>query len=122
MISWYIDSSCIKPPATQDGSVLFRSTRSSQSEELLRLPDTVGQRVYLIAGVVQVKAGPCARLNAHRAVQGPRTVMAGADRDATVVEYLADVVRMHAVQREGDSTPTVDRRRRADDPQPVNLG
>src|ERR1700722_20215389 len=109
MISWYIDSSCITPPATLDGTAAFRSLRSSDPEELLRVPDPVSQRVDFLPGVVEVQDRPRTRLDAHGPVQRPVAVVARPDRDTAVVEHLADVVRMQPVERERDRTPPVDR-------------
>src|SRR5271166_5101147 len=109
MISWYIDSSCITGPSTPDHAGVFRARRglalavvcpacagpSGGSEELLRGPDAVGERVDLVEGVVQVETGPGRCLEPERAVQRPGAVMPGPDGDAEFVEYLPDVMRMN---------------------------
>ena len=99
----------------------FRSLRSSDPEELLRVPDAVRQRVDFLAGVVEVQARPGTRLHAHGPVQRPGAVVTSPDRHAAVVEHLADVVRMQAVERERDRAAAVDRLLRAEDPQPVDF-
>src|SRR6266576_6564811 len=107
MISWYSDSSCSSPP-------------SRHLEEPLRLAYSLGQRVHLVQGVVQVERGPGAGLDAERPVQWPGAVMPGPDGDAMLVEDLADVVWVHAVDLEGDRGPPVGRRRRSEDPHAID--
>src|ERR1700722_2083629 len=110
MISWYIDSrslTWVPPPP------LLKSCRP---EELLRLPDAVGQRVHLVVGVVKVEAGPGAGLDAERPVQRPRAVVAGPHGDAQLVEDLADVVRVDLRDLEGHRPAAVDGAARAQDP------
>src|SRR5215510_15966471 len=107
MISWYSDSSCISPP-------------SRHLEEPLRLAYSLGQRVHLVEGVVQVERGPGAGLDAERPVQRPGAVVPGPDGDAVLVEYLADVVRVQPADLEGDRGPPALRRRRPEDPDAVD--
>src|SRR5438876_3728523 len=109
MISWYSDSSCISPP-------------SRHLEEPLRLAYSLGQRVHLVKGVVQVERGPGAGLDAKRPVQRPGAVVPGPDGDAELVEDLADVVGVHSVNLEGDRGPPALRRRRPENPQAVDVG
>src|SRR5215469_7657417 len=103
MISRYSDSSCIALP-------------SRHLEEPLRLAYSLGQRVDLVEGVVQVERGPGAGLDAERPVQRPGAVVPGPDGDAVLVEHLADVVRVHAVDLEGDRGAPAGRRRGPEDP------
>src|SRR5215469_5461886 len=99
MISWYMSSSCIVPSVTLSRYTLFRCLCP---EELLGVADPVRQGVYLADRVVHVERRPVGRLAAERAVQRPRAVVAGPDRDAELVEHLADVVRVHALDLERD--------------------
>src|SRR5215813_13956375 len=107
MISWYSDSSRISPP-------------SRHLEEPLRLAYSLGQRAHLVHGVVQVERGPGAGLDAERPVQRPGAVVAGPDGDAVLVEYLADVVRVHAIDLEGDRGTPARRGAGPEDPHAVD--
>src|SRR6516164_9227490 len=104
MISWYMSSSCIVPSVTLSRYTLFRCLCP---EELLGVADAVRQGVDLGVGVVQVERRPVGGLAAEGAVQRPRAVVAGPDRDAELVEHLADVVRVHALDLERDRAAAV---------------
>src|SRR5262249_24866480 len=119
MISWYMDSSCMTPSKTPCQRPLFHRSRS---EELLGVADPVDQGIHLGMRVVQVERGTGARLDTQRTVQRPGAMVPGPYRDAAVVEHLAEVVRVDAVQRERDRGPPVLGRCRPENPQSVDLG
>src|SRR5579871_6457409 len=109
MISWYISSSFITPSRTPSRGLMFHCVLfhcvseghvSGDAEELLRVPDPVRKGVDLGVRVVEVEAGPVGCLAAEGAVQRPRAVVPGPDRDAKLVKHLADVVRVHALNVE----------------------
>ena len=61
-----------------------------------------------IAGVaVRGKAGARGRRDAKQFHQWLRAMVAGANRDALVIQYGADVVGMHPVEREADDPRAV---------------
>src|SRR6516162_6034822 len=119
MISWYMDSSCIALSRTPCHRTLFHR---SHSEELLGVADPVDQGIHLGTGVVEVERGAGACLDTQRTVQRPGAMVSRPHRDAAVVEYLAEVVRVDAVHRERDRGSPVLRRRRAENAQSVDLG
>src|SRR5262252_9938281 len=104
MISWYMDSSCITPSKTPRHRPLFHRSRS---EELLGVADPVDQGIHLGTGVVEVERGAGACLDTQRTVQRPGAMVSRPHRDAAVVEYLAAVVRVDAIQGERDRGPPV---------------
>src|SRR4029453_8804470 len=110
MISWYMFSSCIS------------GSTSHRSEELLGRPNSVGQRIDVVVAGVHVERGPGGRRDAVAADDGPRAVVPHADGDAAVVEDLADVVGVDAVDGEGDRSPARDGVRRPDDGDARDLG
>src|SRR5215472_4148969 len=117
MISWYMDSSC-----TVFLCSLAPSRPASYRPEELPYPDySVGERVDLFVGVVQVKACPGGGLDAERPMQRPGAVVPGAHRHAPIVEHLADVMRVHAIQDERDRAAPVPRLGGPDDSQAVDL-
>src|ERR1700678_634475 len=100
MICWYIDSTCITSPHT---------------EEALGVADCFRQGVDLFWGVVDVERGARACGHAQGPVQRRGAVMVGAHRDAELIEDLADVVRVHAGYVEGDRAAPVLGGQRAED-------
>src|SRR5215217_51367 len=110
MISWYIDSSCISGPT------------SHRSEELLGRANSVGQGVDVVVAGVHVERGAGGGRDAVAADDGPRAVVPDADGDAVVVEDLADVVRVDAVDGEGDGAASGDGVGRADHGDAGDLG
>src|SRR5215475_15903248 len=119
MISWYMDSSCITLSKTPCHRPLFHR---SHSEELLGVTDPVDQGIYLGMRVVEVERGTGACLDTKRTVQRPGAMVPRPYRDAAVVEYLAEVVRVDAVQRERDRGSPVLGRCRPENAQSVDLG
>src|SRR5271166_882561 len=136
MISWYIDSSCITSPRNTESRVCHPARTTTMlhrggynhgdalswwlravvhgheslapgPEETLGVADPVREGIYLGVGVVHVERRPGAGLNPQRAVQRPGAVVAGAHRDAQLVEHLAHVVRVNAVHLERDGTTAV---------------
>src|SRR3712207_7494532 len=93
MISWYIDSSCI-------------SVASHSSEELLGRANSVGQRVDVVVAGVHVERGAGRRRDAVAPDHRPGAVVPDPDGDAEVVEHLADVVRVDALDGEADRKST----------------
>src|SRR6266568_1727605 len=87
MISWY-SSSRLNDPVP------------SLREHALRLVQGRGQRVHLVARVVEVHRGPRRRSQTEAPVQRLGAVIAGTDRDFFGVEYLCDVVGVHLFERE----------------------
>src|SRR6266567_1697754 len=118
MISWYMSSSCIVPSVTRSGYPVFRRLCP---EELLGVADAVGQGVDLGVRVVEVEARPVGCLAAEGAVQRPRAVVTRPDRNAELVEYLADVVRVHALDLERDGSAAVLRGQRPEDADALDL-
>src|SRR3954468_24175909 len=92
MMSWYIDSSCI-------------SCASHRSEELLGRANSVGEGVDVVVAGVHVERRPRGGRNPVPPDDRPRAVVPHPDGDAVVVEYLPDVVRVDAVDGEGDRSP-----------------
>src|SRR3954468_9617316 len=93
MMCWYIDSSCI-------------STTSHSSEELLGRANSVRQGVDVVVAGVHVERRPRGGRDAVPTDDGPRAVVPHPDGDAEVVEHLADVVRVDALDGERDRSPT----------------
>src|SRR3569833_4114865 len=121
MISWYIDSSCIPFPS-------LRPTRSTsgRTEELLRLPKSVGQGVDLRARVVEVQRRAGARVEPEPAVERTGTVVTGSYGHTVRGQDLAHVVRVdlpsvQAVERERQGSAAVRGRGRAEEPQALDL-
>ena len=107
MISWYICSICIVS-ATPKNSRAARTPSTSASTS---------------SGVLySANDRPHGGGDPEPAVQRPGAVVADPDRDAAVVEHLADVVRVHAVDHERHRTAAVARASvRPDDPDPGHL-
>src|SRR5215213_3715815 len=95
MMSWYIDSSCIR-------------RASHRSEELLGRANSVGQRVDVVVPGVHVEGRPGGRRDAVAPDHRPRAVVADPDGDAPVVEHLADVVRVDALDGERHPSPAAE--------------
>src|SRR5215469_5756402 len=93
----------------------------SDAEELLGMADPGDEGVYLRGGVVEVERGAGARLDAKRPVQRPGAVMARTHRDTAVVEYLAEVVGVDAVQFERDGAAPVLGGRRTEDAKSLDV-
>src|SRR3954469_14188671 len=91
MMSWYIDSSCI--------SALLRGCNA---EEALSFPHAVGERVDVVVARVDVERRPRRGGDAVAADHRPGAVVPAPDGDAEVVEDLAHVVRVDALDGEGD--------------------
>src|SRR3712207_6714434 len=104
MISWYIDSNCISG----------NTPRGRDTEEALGCPDAVGQGVDVVVAGVHVEGGPRGRRDAVAAHDRPGAVVAHPDLDTEVVEHLTDVVRVDALDGEGDRAATGDGVGRAD--------
>src|SRR5688572_6706584 len=102
MISWYMFSSCIS------------GSTSHSSEELLGRANSVGEGVDVVVAGVHVERGAGGRRDAVAPHDRPGAVVPHADGDAVVVEDLADVVRVDAVDGEGDRSPAGHRVGRAD--------
>src|SRR5918998_4300051 len=96
MISWYMFSSCIS------------GSTSHSSEELLGRANSVGQGVDVVVAGVHVERRPGGRRDAVAPHDRPGAVVPHPDGDAVVVEHLADVVRMDALDGEGDRATTGD--------------
>src|SRR5215470_10649695 len=116
MISWYMDSSCMTPSETPRHRPLFHRSRS---EELLGVADPVDQGIHLGTGVVEVERGTGACLDTKRTMQRPGAMVPRPYRDTAVVEHLAEVVRVDAVQRERDRGSPVLGRGRPENAQSV---
>src|SRR5690242_14099448 len=97
MISWYIDSSCML-------SSLRRVLRHG-SEELLGGANSLSERVDVVVAGVHVEGRPRGGRHAVPADHRPGAVVPDPDGDAQVVEHLADVVRVDALDRERDRSP-----------------
>src|SRR5215469_17783804 len=119
MMSWYMDSSCITPSRTPRHRLLFHR---SHPEELLGGADPVDQGIHLGMGVVEVERGTGACLDTQCTMQRPGAMVSRPHRDAAIVEYLAEVVRVDAVQRERDRGSPVLGRGRPENAQSVDLG
>ena len=91
------DELLVEVHQTATSSPNIAGTRSSASSE----------RVDLAGGGVGGEAGPGARLRLERPVQRPRAVVADPHGDAAVVEHLADVVGVHAVDDERHRSPAL---------------
>src|SRR4029453_14814603 len=102
MISWYMFPSCIS------GSTSYRS------EELLGRANSVGQRIDVVVAGVHVERRAGRRRDAVPPDDRPGAVVPDTDGDAQVVEHLAHVVRVDAVDGEGDRSPAGDGVGRAD--------
>src|SRR3954467_13631235 len=111
MMSWYIDSSCISAPPG-----------GCNAEEALSFPDPGGERVDVVVAGVHVERGARGRRHAVAADHRPGAVVAHPDGDAQVVEALPDVVRVDALDGEGDRSPAGHGVGRADHGDPGDLG
>src|SRR5580704_16928002 len=98
MISWYIDSSSMKPSRITPSRIT--PSRRTRPEEMLCLPDPVCQLVNLVVCVVHVERGPRAGLSVQRTMQRRGTVMSGPHGNSQLIEHLTDVVRMDAIHYE----------------------
>src|SRR5215203_6771539 len=94
MISWYMFSSCIS------------GSTSHSSEELLGRANSVGQGVDVVVAGVHVERRAGRRRDAVAADDGPRAVVPHPDGDAVVVEDLAHVVGVDALDGERDRAPS----------------
>src|SRR5690606_7345760 len=105
------------------GSAPGTSTRRSWlCEHLLNVMEAAHQGVDLARGVVQIERRPCGRRYSEAQVERPGAVVADAHRDAElVVEDLADVVRVDALQRERHRAAAHLHRVGADEPQAGHL-
>src|SRR6476659_4062149 len=106
MISWYSES----------------RSMSVHLEVLLGVLQPLDERVYLGRSRVQVRRHPGRALHAEPLVGRLGAVVAGPDRDAAAVQHLADVLRVHAVDLEGDRTATQVGRLRAEHGQAADGG
>src|SRR3954462_4725566 len=102
MISWYMFSSCIS------------GSTSHSSEELLGRANSVGEGVDVVVAGVHVEGRPRRRRDPVAPDDGPRAVVPHPDGDAVVVEDLAHIVRVDALDGEGDRSPAGHGVRRAD--------
>src|SRR3954452_17958099 len=93
MMSWYIDWSCIS------------GSTSHSSEELLGRANSVGQGVDVVVAGMHVEGRPGRRRDPVAPDDGPRAVVPHPDGDAVVVEHLAHVMRVDALDGEGDRSP-----------------
>src|SRR3954469_10438346 len=75
---------------------------SAHLEVLLGVLQPLDERVYFGRRRVQVRRHPGRALHAEAFVRRLRAVVPGAYGDAAAVEQLADVVRVHALELEGD--------------------
>src|SRR4051794_38879311 len=102
MISWYSES---------------RSIALIHSEVLLGVLQPLDKCVYFARGRVEVRRHPRRALHAEALVRRLGAVVPGAHRDAAAVEHLRDVVRVNAVDLEGDRPTPRGRVSRAQDRQ-----
>ena len=84
-----------------------RSCFPRSSENPLNLVEPAHQRLDIRFIAVRREARARGRGDAEQVHQRLRAMMAGADRDALVVQYGADVVRMNPVEREADDSGAV---------------
>src|SRR5258708_283123 len=112
MISWYIDCSCISPALLAPG--LY-------PEEPLDDVQALDEGVDLGRRGVQIERRPRGRRNSIPDAHRPRAVVPDADRDALLVQDLADVVRVDVAEHERDRRPALLSRRRADDAEALDL-
>src|SRR6476661_4390275 len=98
----------------------YRASRSMSAnlEVLLGVLQPLDERVYLARCRVQVRRHAGRALHAVPLVRGLRAVVPGADGDPAAVEHLAHVVRVDAVDLEGDRATTRGRVLRAEHGQP----
>jgi MFS family permease len=87
------------PAGMQGGSV--------QLQDATDRVQSIDQPVHVRERVVHRERRPRRRRYAELAHQRLRAVMAGADADAIATEDLTDVVRMGALEREGDERPAI---------------
>src|SRR4051812_19384872 len=92
MISWYMFSSCIS------------GSTSHSSEELLGRANSVGQGVDVVVAGVHVEGRAGRGRNAVAPHHRPGAMVPHADGDPVVVEHLAHVVRVDALDGERDGT------------------
>src|SRR5215212_9275980 len=102
MISWYMGSSCTGTPAACSARSVARRLSGCNAEEALGFPHAVGERVDVVVAGVHVERGPGGGRHAVAADHGPGAVVPHAHGDAEVVEHLADVVRVDALDGERD--------------------
>ncbi len=69
--------------------------------------DAADQRRHVVPAVIDSKARPRCRIDAERRHQRLGAMMAGPNRDPALVQYGADVVGMHPLDREGDDAGAV---------------
>src|SRR4029079_2607732 len=87
----------------------------SEREELLGAPERFYEGVDVVLVVVDVERGPGRRRDAEHPHQRLRAVVPGPDADAVLVEHLRDVVRVDALEGEGDrAAPALDAARPVD--------
>src|SRR3954447_7112111 len=119
MISWYSESTVTStsPPTTQSGA----GSAASFLEERLHPIQTFHERVDVGGRAVEMHRG--ARGGGHAVAQAgwPRAVVADPDGDAALIQQLAHVVGVDAVEGERDRAATVVGRGRADDAEPLDL-
>src|SRR6266511_4777160 len=91
------------------------------SERLVDLVQALDEAVDLLGDRVEVEARPVRGGDAESGHQRLAAVVSGADRDALPVEDLRDVVRMDALEVEGDD-PGAPLRWRPKEAQPGHVG
>src|SRR5687767_10538302 len=97
--------------SSRPGMVVTRSVRTgwgwSEAEDVRRALERIGQRVDVVAIVVDVEAGTGRGGRTEQAHQRLGAVVAGADAHVALVEDLADVVGVEVAEREAHDATAV---------------
>src|SRR3954463_447584 len=101
MISWYMESTL--------------TSAASCLEERFHPVQTFHECVDVVRAAVEMHRGTRRRRHAVAEAGRAGAVVTDPDGDSALVEQLTDIMRMDAVEGEGDRPAAILRRRRADD-------
>lgn len=81
----------------------------------------ITQRIYFLARRVEVRRGPSGALHAEALMERGGAMVTTPHGNATRVEQLHEVVRVHAVDRERDGAATVNSLLRAENTHEIKI-
>src|SRR5260221_1386683 len=79
----------------------IRTSAGPLSKKFLDFVEAVDQAIHFLRDIIQIEAGARGGRQPITVVQRHRAMVTGPNGDAVTVQYLGNVMRVHALEREG---------------------